>query len=108
MGDLLAISTASERRRRRQPRRRLDMANNIRTTLLVLGGEAHRSVVIEQVARDFGHDVRRIPDDLKTAVISAFEDVVRDEAMRAAYGFHLPFGDGSHRWAVKVPTELQT
>lgn len=107
MGEPLTKSPTRERRGQRQPRRQLELANNIRTTLLVLGGEAHRIVVIEQVARDFGHDVRRIPDDLRTAVIRAFEEVVRDESMRAAYGFHLPFGDGSHRWAVKVPTELQ-
>jgi hypothetical protein len=36
--------------------------------------------------------------------------VVRDEAKRADFGFHLPFGPGSHRWGVKFfadsPTEL--
>jgi len=25
----------------------------------------------------------------------------RDERKRAAYGFHLPFGEGSHRWSVR-------
>lgn len=91
----------------RRPRRREDMARRIREMLLALGGEAHRVVVIEQLAREFGHDVRHIPDDLKIAVIRAFDGVIQDEAKRATFGFHLPFGPGSHRWAVKVPVELE-
>jgi len=94
-----------ERRARRQPRRRHDMAKCIRETLLAFGGEAHRTQVIEQLARDFGVDVRHIPDDLRASVISAFEDIVRDEAKRADFGFHLPFGAGSHRWAVKLTAQ---
>ena len=30
----------------------------------MLGGEAHRALVIEQVARNLGHDVRQIPEEL--------------------------------------------
>jgi len=94
-----------ERRARRQPRRRHDLAKCIRETLLAFGGEAHRTQVIEQLARDFGIDVRHIPDELRASVIRAFEDVVRDEAKRADFGFHLPFGPGSHRWGVKFVAE---
>jgi hypothetical protein len=78
------------------------LAKRLREVLLAFGGEAHRSVVIEQVAMSLGYDVRRIPPDLKAALIQAFEDNWRDERRRAALGFHLPFGEGSHRWSVRV------
>lgn len=76
------------------------LAKRVREALLSLGGEAHRAMVIESVARKLGHDVRQIPEDLETAVILSFEDNWRDERRRATYGFHLPFGEGSHRWGV--------
>ncbi|MCR5877316.1 hypothetical protein [Phenylobacterium sp. J367] len=37
------------------------LAKHVREVLLMLGGEAHRALVIEQVARTLGHDVRQIP-----------------------------------------------
>ena len=77
------------------------LAKRVREVLLALGGEAHRALVIEQVARSMGHDVRQIPEELQHALILSFEDNWRDERRRAAYGFHLPFGEGSHRWSVK-------
>lgn len=77
------------------------LAAHVRKALLSLGGEAHRAVVIQSVARDLGHDVRRIPEDLQASVILSFEQVWRDERKRAEYGFHLPFGEGSHRWSVR-------
>ena len=76
------------------------LAKRVREALLSLGGEAHRAMVIEAVARRLGHDVRQIPEDLHEAVIMSFEQNWRDERRRAAYGFHLPFGEGSHRWGV--------
>ena len=52
-----------------------------------------------------GHDARQIPEDLQAALICSFEENWRDERRRAAYGFHLPFGEGSHRWGVvREPT----
>jgi len=78
------------------------LAKRVREVLLSLGGEAHRGLVIEQVARQLGHDVRQIPDDLHEALVRAFEENWKDERRRAAYGFHLPFGEGSHRWGVRV------
>jgi len=30
----------------------------------------------------------------------SFDKTWRDERKRAEFGFHLPFGEGSHRWAV--------
>jgi hypothetical protein len=76
------------------------LAKRVREALLSLGGEAHRGIVIEQVAKNLGHDVRQIPEELQAALICSFEENWRDERRRAAYGFHLPFGEGSHRWGV--------
>jgi hypothetical protein len=77
------------------------LAKRVREVLLAFGGEAHRALVIEQVARAMGHDVRQIPEDLQEALIHTFEANWRDERRRATYGFHLPFGEGSHRWGVR-------
>lgn len=81
------------------------LARRVREALLALGGEAHRGIVIQQVAKGLGHDVRQIPEDLQEALIESFDKTWRDERKRAHYGFHLPFGEGSHRWAVvREPT----
>ena len=77
------------------------LCRRVREALLSLGGEAHRTMVIEQVARTLGHDVRQIPEELQLEVIVSFEETWRDERKRATYGFHLPFGEGSHRWGVR-------
>ena len=76
------------------------LAKRVREALLALGGEAHRAMVIETVAKTLGHDTRQIPEDLQAALICSFEENWRDERRRATYGFHLPFGEGSHRWGV--------
>ena len=78
------------------------LCKRVREVLLSLGGEAHRRLVIEQVAKGLGHDVRQIPEELEIQLIASFEETWRDERKRAAYGFHLPFGEGSHRWGVRV------
>ena len=82
------------------------LAKRVREALLTLGGEAHRAMVIELVARKLGHDARQIPEDLEAAVILSFENNWRDERKRATYGFHLPFGEGSHRWGVRPEPAL--
>jgi hypothetical protein len=102
MGELAAKRGTRTGNVRTPARTTRDLCNRIRDALMMLGGEAHRSTVIEVVARDFGLDVRSIPDELQTAMILAFEQVWRDEEQRAAYGFYLRFGEGSHRWALKV------
>ena len=86
---------------RKTPKVKQTLCRRVREALLSLGGEAHRSIVIEQVARNLGHDVRQIPEELELQVIVSFEQTWRDEHKRAAYGFHLPFGEGSHRWAAR-------
>lgn len=93
----------SERRQKGPPRRRQDLAKCIQSAILALGGEAHRRNVIDALAREFGVDVLHIPEDLESAVIRSFEEACRDEAQRSSLGFHLPFGEGSHRWGVKTP-----
>jgi len=77
-----------------------NLVERIRETLLYFGGEAHRRDVIVNVAREIGVDVKNIPEDLETAMIISFEEAWRDEARRAMYGFHLRFGEGSHRWGL--------
>ncbi|UTP38926.1 hypothetical protein M9M90_17125 [Phenylobacterium sp. LH3H17] len=79
------------------------LLERIRETLLLFGGEAHRRDVIANVARETGFDVKNIPQDFEAAVILSFEETVRDEVRRAAHGFYLKFGEGSHRWSVKLP-----
>ncbi len=48
------------------------LAKRVREALLSLGGEAHRAMVIESVAKKLGHDVRQIHEDLEVAVILSF------------------------------------
>jgi hypothetical protein len=78
-----------------------NLVERIRETLVYFGGEAHRRDVILNVARESGVDVKNIPEDFETAIIVSFEETWRDEARRALYGFHLRFGEGSHRWGLK-------
>jgi hypothetical protein len=90
---------------KKAPRVKQTLCKRVREALLSLGGEAHRTIVIEQVAKNLGHDVRQIPEELETAVIFSFEETWRDERKRAAFGFHLPFGEGSHRWGIRAQVE---
>lgn len=79
------------------------MVDRIREVLLHFGGEAHRRDVIVHMAKQAGLDVRNIPEDLESQVIQSFEEAWRDEQRRAAHGLILRFGEGSHRWGVRVP-----
>jgi hypothetical protein len=94
--DTPAVAPASKR----PARGNQTLAKRVREALLALGGEAHRAMVIETVAKKLGHDTRQIPEDLQASLILSFEENWRDERRRATYGFHLPFGEGSHRWGV--------
>lgn len=82
---------------RRRSRKEI-LAQRMREVLVALGGEAHRNLVIEQVAVRLGHDARHVPDDLQAALIRSFEAFLGDPSL----GFHLPFGESSHRWAARV------
>ena len=97
------LETASDMQPGKKPGKgKLALATQVREVLLMLGGEAHRALVIEQVAQKLGHDVRQVPEDLTNAILHAFEENWKDERRRATYGFHLPFGEGSHRWGVRM------
>ena len=98
-------------RTQKKPRRKAtqrpateNLVERIRETLVYFGGEAHRRDVIVNVAREVGVDVKNIPEDFEHAIIVSFEETWRDEARRALYGFHLRFGEGSHRWGLKPVT----
>jgi hypothetical protein len=90
-------------RRRRSGPSYERLGERIREALVFFGGEAHRRDVIAQVARELGMDVRNIPEELEVAAIKSFEDAWRDEKRRSALGFTLRFGEGSHRWGVRMP-----
>jgi hypothetical protein len=93
--------TAHDALAQRKPIRvKTTLCKRVREALVSLGGEAHRSIVIEQVARTLGHHAHQIPEELQLQVIVSFEKTWADERKRAAYGFHLPFGEGSHRWGI--------
>lgn len=97
------MDQALNQRRRKKPVSKTSaehLVERIRETLLMFGGEAHRRDVIVNVAREVGVDVKNISEDFEAAVILSFEEAWRDEARRAAYGFHLRFGEGSHRWGL--------
>jgi hypothetical protein len=91
------------RRRKRATSQRISndhLVERIREALLLFGGEAHRRDIIHSVAREAGLDVKNLSEDFEAAVIRSFEQAWRDEARRAALGFHLRFGEGSHRWGL--------
>jgi hypothetical protein len=101
------LQLASDTRQGKMPTRGNQLlAKRVREVLQSLGGEAHRAMVIEQVARSLGHDVQQIPEELQAALIRSFEENWRDERKRAMFGFHLPFGEGSHRWSIRSPNTL--
>jgi hypothetical protein len=101
MQNELEIAHNARADKRKPLRVKHTLCKRVREALLSLGGEAHRTMVIAQVAKGLGHDVRQIPEELEAELIHAFEQTWRDEQKRAAYGFHLPFGEGSHRWSVR-------
>lgn len=101
------MNQAQNKFRQRKARTRQateNLVERIRETLVYFGGEAHRRDVILNVARESGVDVKNIPEDFENAIILSFEETWRDEARRAMYGFHLRFGEGSHRWGLKPAT----
>lgn len=101
MQNELEIAHNARAEKRKTLRVKHTLCKRVREALLSLGGEAHRTMVIAQVAKGLGHDVSQIPEELEAELIHAFEQTWRDEQKRAAYGFHLPFGEGSHRWSVR-------
>ncbi len=88
----------SRRVRRRRPTLNEALLFEIAQTLRSLGGEAHRDLVVSDVARRAGFDARRPPPDLREDLIEAFERGSAEGGLGCQQLFELPFGPGSHRW----------
>ncbi|WP_298160452.1 hypothetical protein [Brevundimonas sp.] len=68
------------------------LARDVAMVLKSLGGSAHQNVVIDCVAALKRQRGEPVTQDLRLAVVEAFE--------RYSEWFTRPFGDGSMRWAL--------
>lgn len=76
------------------------LAAEIRQQLVDQGGAAHRDVVIGRILQRKGLK-GLAADRARRALLSAFELHVHPDAESGApHLFDLPFGPGSHRWAL--------
>lgn len=75
--------------------------------LLGLGGQGHRNAVAERIASARAGEPTKPTEALIAHVQAAFEERLKiDRAMhRPRTLFDLPFGDGSHRWALAREAE---
>lgn len=86
------------RTRRKKPSIAEALVFEIARSLQSFGGQAHRDLVIGDIARRAGFDHRSLPQDLRDDLISAFEVGLAKGGLGHARLFILPFGPGSHRW----------
>lgn len=80
---------------------KVKMAAEIREHLSVCGGSAHRDLVIDRILA--ARQLKSGPKALKTRklVLSAFDlHHAAQPDTGAIKLFQLPFGEGSHRWAL--------
>ncbi|WP_395650610.1 hypothetical protein [Brevundimonas sp.] len=68
------------------------LARDVAMVLKSLGGSAHQNVVIDCVAAMKRNRGEPVNNDLRNAVVEAFE--------RYSQWFTRPFGEGSMRWAL--------
>lgn len=68
------------------------LARDVAEVLRSLGGSAHQNVVIDCVAAMKRNRGEPVGQDLRNAVVEAFE--------RYSQWFTRPFGEGSMRWAL--------
>ncbi len=68
------------------------LARDVAVVLKSLGGSAHQNVVIDCVAAMKRQRGEAVTQDLRQAVVEAFE--------RYSQWFTRPFGEGSMRWAL--------
>ena len=68
------------------------LARDVAMVLKSLGGSAHQNVVIDCVAAMKRNRGEPVSNDLRNAVVEAFE--------RYSQWFTRPFGEGSMRWAL--------
>lgn len=95
MSDVVAFP---RRTRRRKPTIGEALVFEIARSLQAFGGQAHRDMVIGDIARRAGFDHRNPPQDLREDLISAFDQGLAQGGLGHARLFVLPFGPGSHRW----------
>jgi hypothetical protein len=76
----------------RQPSFLEALARDVAAVLKSLGGSAHQNVVIDCVAALRRQRGEPVTQDLRQAVVEAFE--------RYSQWFTRPFGEGSLRWAL--------
>ena len=76
----------------RQPNVLEALARDVAMVLKSLGGSAHQNVVIDCVAALRRQRGEPVAQDLRQAVVEAFE--------RYSQWFSRPFGEGSLRWAL--------
>ena len=98
-----------DRRRRKASAQAGDdgLVAEIVEALLALGGTAHRDLVAEQVAMARGGG-EAPPPSLKARLEAAFATRLRLDRSGpdGAALFALPFGEGSHRWALAREAEI--
>lgn len=95
---------------RRKARRNPDadpLVAEIVEALLALGGQGHRNAVAERIASARAGEPAKPTEGLVAHVRAAFEERLKlDRTMRRPRAlFDLPFGDGSHRWALAREAE---
>lgn len=70
-----------------------EFVGDIVEALKIYGGAAHRSLIVERIAIDRSRRGAPLPKDPAATIQREFESHLGDL-------FRLPFGEGSHRWAL--------
>lgn len=104
--DILNYMAQVRRKARRNPEAD-PLVAEIVEALLGLGGQGHRTAVAERIASARAGEPTKPTQALIAHVRAAFEERLElDRAMhRPRALFDLPFGDGSHRWALAREAE---
>lgn len=77
----------------------------IAEVLMMLGGSAHRNVVAERIA--LRRSRQDISEGLRRDIFQAFEAHCAGAARAGLPSLvHLPFGAGSHRWALTLDAQM--
>lgn len=74
-----------------------DFVIEIVEALTAYGGAAHRQLVLDQVAIALARRGARLPANAANDLQQAFERHLQGRGQNL---FRLPFGEGSHRWAL--------
>lgn len=74
-----------------------EFVSDIVEALKAYGGAAHRSLVVERIAISRDRRGAPLPKDPATDIQKVFESHLDGSGLSL---FQLPFGEGSHRWAL--------